>query len=98
MVLVHLGLEGLDALLHLLGLLQVVPESVGGRLGLEHIQLPLGALQVQGLAQLLQGGSQIIQLDLIFVELKHNGPHSHSISVVEIPNSAQLLYPKPEKK
>ena len=71
MVLVHLGLEGLDALLHLLGLLQVVPESVGGRLGLEHIQLPLGALQVQGLAQLLQGGGQIVQLDFVLVELKH---------------------------
>ena len=97
-LLVHLVLEVLDALLHLLCLLQVVPEAIGGRLRLEHIQLPLRPLQIQGPAQLLQGGSQIIQLDLIFVELKHNGPHSHSISVVEISNSAQLLYPKPEKK
>ena len=68
---VHLVLEGLDALLHLLGLLQIVPKSVGGGLRLEHIQLPLGALQVQGLTQLLQNGGQVVQPDFIFIKLKH---------------------------
>ena len=97
-LLIHLVLEGLDALLYLLCFFQIIPKSIGSRLRLEHIQLPFRPLQIQGLAQLLQGGSQIIQLDLIFVELKHNGPHSHSISVIENPNSAQLLYPKPKKK
>ena len=60
----------------LLGLGQVIPKAVGGGLGLEHIQLALGALQVQGLAQLLQGGGQVVQLDFILVELEHKGPHS----------------------
>ena len=68
---VHLVLEGLDTLLHLLGLLQIVPKAVGGGLRLEHVQLPLGALQVQGLAQLLQNGGQVVQPDFIFVKLKH---------------------------
>ena len=68
---VHFVLQVLDALLHLLGLGQVIPKAVGGGLGLEHIQLALGALQVQGLAQLLQGGGQVVQLDFILVELEH---------------------------
>ena len=71
---VHLVLEVLDALLHLLGLGQVVPEAVCGGLGLEHVQLPLGPLQVQGLGQVLQSGGQIVQLYLIFIKLEHFVP------------------------
>ena len=71
---VHLILKVLDALLHLLGLGQVVPEAVGGRLGLEHVQLPLRPLQVQGLGQLFQRRGQIVQLYLIFIELEHFVP------------------------
>ena len=54
-----------------MGLLQIVPKAVGGGLRLEHIQLPLSALQVQGLTQLLQNGGQVVQPDFIFVKLKH---------------------------
>ena len=68
---VYLGLQDFDTLLHLLGLGQVVPKAVGGGLGLKHIQFPFRALQVQGAAQLLQGGGQVVQLDFVLVELKH---------------------------
>ena len=71
---VHLVLKVLDALLHLLGLGQIVPEAVGGGLGLEHVQLPLRPLQVQGLGQLLQGRGEVIQLYLVFVKLEHALP------------------------
>ena len=71
---VHLVLEVLDALLHLLGLGQVVPEAVGGGLSLEHIQLPPGPFQVQSLGQLLEGREQIVQLYLVFIKLEHIVP------------------------
>ena len=45
-------LQVLDPLLDLLGLGQVVPKAVGGRLSLEHIQLALGPIQIKGLSQL----------------------------------------------
>ena len=72
-LLVHLVLKVLDALLHLLGLGQVVPEAVGGRLGLEHVQLSGSPVQIQGGSQLLQGGGQVVQLDFVLVKLEHRG-------------------------
>ena len=69
---VHLVLEGLDTLLHLLGLLQVVPEAVGGALRLQHLRLPLGGLQAQGLLQLVQFWLEIVEFYLVFVKLKHD--------------------------
>ena len=68
---IHLGLEVLDTLLNLLRFGQVIPEPVRGGLRLQHIQFTGSALQVQRLGQLLQGGSDVVQLDFIFVELEH---------------------------
>ena len=83
-LLFHLVLQILDALLHLLGLGKIIPESVGRRLGLQHIQLPLGALQVQSLCQRFQSGQQIIQLYFILVKLEHR-PYTLLLSVVFSP-------------
>ena len=68
---VHLALQAADALLDLLGLVHVVPEAVGGGLGVKLVQLPLRALQIQGAAQLVQVGLQVVQLYPVFVKLKH---------------------------
>ena len=56
-------------LLYLLGLLQVVPKAVGGALRLQHLGLPAGGLQAQGLLQLVQLRPQIVELYLIFIKL-----------------------------
>ena len=66
----------LNALLHLLCLVQIVPEPVGGALCLQHVQLPLGRLQSQRLAQILQIGQEIVQLYLVFIKLQHGAPLS----------------------
>ena len=71
---VHLVLKVLNALLYLLGLGQVVPEAVGSGLGLEHVQLPLRRLQVQGLGQVLERGGQVVEFHFVFVELEHIFP------------------------
>ena len=77
----QLALELGDALLDLLGLLQVVPEAVGGALRLEHLYLTGGGLQPQGLVQIVQVGHDVIQFYLIFVKLKHD-THSHYLMMV----------------
>ena len=77
----------LDPLLYLLGLLQVVPKAVGGALRFQHLRLPLGGLQPQGLVQILQFGAQVVQLYFVFVKLQHH-IHSHFHKI------ALILYPK----
>jgi hypothetical protein len=68
---IHLAAQVFHALEDLLGLLQVVPETVGGALGFQQVQFPLGAGKIQGLAQFLQARQQIVELHFIFVELQH---------------------------
>ena len=64
-------LQVADALLHLAGLFHVVPEAVCGGLSVELVQLPLRAVQIQRLAQLVQIGLEVVQLDPVLVKLQH---------------------------
>ena len=50
---VDLVLQLADALLDFLCLIHIVPEAVGGGLGVKHIQLPFRRIQIQSPAQLL---------------------------------------------
>ena len=68
---VHLVVELLDALLNLLGLLQIVPKAVRGTLRLQHFQLPLRGFQTKGLTQFVQLGLQVIEFYLVLIKLKH---------------------------
>ena len=43
---------------------------------LQHLHLPDGRLQAQGLVQLVQLRAQIVELYLVFIKLKHVKPHS----------------------
>ena len=72
----QLSLELGDALLDLLSLLQVVPESVRGALRFQHLDLPGSGSQTEGLIQIVQVGQDVVQFYLIFVKLKHV-THSH---------------------
>ena len=73
---VDLAAQLLDPLLDLLGLLQVVPETIGGALRFQHLRLADGGLQAEGLVQIVQLGAQIIEFHLIFIELQHVRPLS----------------------
>ena len=59
----------LDPLLDLLGFLQIIPETVGGALRLQHLSLPGGGFQPQGLVQIVQLRAEVIQFHLVFIKL-----------------------------
>ena len=63
----HLVLQLLEALLHLLGALQVVPESILGGLILQPGGLGAGAVDVQRRGELLQLRAQLPELLLVLV-------------------------------
>ena len=63
--------ELLELLLHLLGVLQVVPEPFRGALGLQLVALPPGVVQLQRGAQRLHVALQGQHLSPIFLEFDH---------------------------
>ena len=64
-------LELLEALLHLLAPVDVVPEAVLGALGLELGYLGLRVVELERRAQTVQRGLDVVQFDLIFLKFKH---------------------------
>ena len=73
-----LVLQLLEPLLHLLGALQVVPESVLSRLILQALRLGPGAVQIQGRRELIQLRLQVPQLLLVGVVFDQ----SHGVSLL----------------
>ena len=62
-------LQLLEAHLHLLGTLQVIPEAVLGGLRLQALRLLAGTVDIQSGGQLVQLGSQVPELLLVFIVL-----------------------------
>ena len=75
-ILLDAVLQALDLLGHLLAVLNVVPEAVLLRLGLQVLQLLAVLGDAQGLLQLPQGGLQ--GLELLFILVVFNDCHSRS--------------------
>ena len=83
-----LVLQLLEALLHLLGPLQIVPEAVLGGLVLQLLGLRPGAVHIQRGGELVQLGTQVPELLLIFVVFDQ----SHEISPLPQISLAIVLY------
>ncbi len=70
-IIIDLGLERLDALLHLLRIGNVVPEAVALAGSLELLDLLDGGLELQRAAQHLERGLVGIESGFVFFKFKH---------------------------
>ena len=72
LIALHLLLELLEALLHLLGVVHVVPEAVLSALGLKGGYLRARVVQLQRLAQPVQRGLERVQLRFVLVKFDYH--------------------------